>query len=64
MTSVPVREFRLEALVDFVDDALGLVFTDKHIDSMMATLARADALIVRPPFAEAAPAGTPVSMIA
>ncbi len=31
--------------------------------SMMATLARADALIVRPPFAEAAPAGTPVPMI-
>ncbi len=31
--------------------------------SMMATLARADALIVREPFAEAAPAGTPVPMI-
>ena len=31
--------FRLEALTDFVDDALGLTFTEKHIDSMMATLA-------------------------
>ncbi len=31
--------------------------------SMMATLARADALIVRPPFAEVAPAGTPIPMI-
>ena len=31
--------------------------------SMMAALARADALIVRPPFAEAAKAGTPVATI-
>ena len=31
--------------------------------SMMATLAQADALIVRPPFAKAAKAGTPVEMI-
>ena len=36
----------------------------KRQDSaMMATLARADALIVRPPFAEAAKAGTPIEMI-
>jgi len=31
--------FRLEALTDFVDDALAVTFTEKHIDSMMATLA-------------------------
>ena len=31
--------FRLEALTDFVDDALRLTFTETHIDSMMATLA-------------------------
>jgi hypothetical protein len=31
--------FRLEALTDFVDDALGLSFTAQHIDSMMARLA-------------------------
>jgi len=30
--------FRLEALVDFVDDALGAVITPEHIDAMMATL--------------------------
>ncbi len=31
-------EFKLEALTDFVDDALGLTFTEKHVDSMMAAL--------------------------
>lgn len=41
----PVREtevdppFRLEALTDFVDDALDTEFTPAHIDHMMATLA-------------------------
>ena len=40
MGTTEAPAFRLEALTDFVDDALGLTFTGKHIDSMMATLAR------------------------
>ena len=31
--------FRLEALVDFVDDALDTAFTPAHVDAMMSTLA-------------------------
>ncbi|MFH1569287.1 MAG: hypothetical protein ABIL09_14930 [Gemmatimonadota bacterium] len=39
--SVPgsTATFRLEALTDFVDDALAVSFTERHVDSMMATLA-------------------------
>lgn len=35
----PTAPFRLEALTDFVDDALATEFTPAHIDSMMASLA-------------------------
>jgi molybdopterin molybdotransferase len=46
------------------DDGRAVATPFKRQDSsMMATLARADALIVRPPFAEAAKAGTAVPMI-
>jgi len=37
-TTEPPQAFRLEALVDFVDDALATTFTTHHIDAMMATL--------------------------
>jgi len=40
MVTTEGRGFRLEALTDFVDDAIGLTFTEQHIDSMMATLAQ------------------------
>lgn len=37
--SASPKPFRLEALVDFVDDALGTPFTPAHVDAMMAALA-------------------------
>jgi molybdopterin molybdotransferase len=58
------RQDYLRARAEWRDDGRLVVAPAPRQDSsMLATFARADCLIKRPPLAPAAPAGTPVSVL-